>query len=295
MYYIYKFTNKITHKSYIGQTNNMQKRLNGHKSESFNPKTSGYWLPFHCAIRKYGIDNFDLDILEEIADGESQDYIDNRETYFINFYHSLLDENGYNISIGGQGCPKPPLSYEEKLNLSKLFKKEEIQDIQQRLINDEEYDDIEAIYTPRLKRTFLVNINTGVNYFNPDFNYPLKQHARSRFSKKEINEIKQRIKRGDVYSDIQKDYNIKSASFLSMINTGKYFYDKNEIYPLYSKQGSKEQNIKTVNGIIDDILNSTMSLAKIAQKWNRSYSTVKKINAGFAHKQEKLTYPLRRK
>lgn len=293
MNYIYKFTNKINGHCYIGQTNNLQKRYNGHKSESFNPKVSGYWLPLHCAIRKYGIDNFTYEVIEEIADGESQDFINEREKYFIQYYHSLKDENGYNVTLGGDGCPKPPLSYEEKLERSKLFTGEEIKDIQQRLINDEEYDDIEKIYAPKLKRTFLVNINTGTNFYNPDFNYPLKKNAKSKFSQKEIREIKNRIKSGEIYSSIQKDFNIKSAGFLSMINTGKYFYSDEDTYPLCNKGCRKQDNEEWVNGIIFDIINSNLSLSQIAGKWNKSYSTVKNINAGRSHKKEELKYPLR--
>lgn len=293
MTYIYKFTNKINGHCYIGQTNNLQKRYNGHKSESFNPKVSGYWLPLHCAIRKYGIDNFTYEVIEEIADGESQDFINEREKYFIQYYHSLKDENGYNVTLGGDGCPKPPLSYEEKLKRSKLFTGEEIKDIQQRLINDEEYDDIEKIYAPKLKRTFLVNINTGTNFYNPDFNYPLKKNAKSKFSQKEIREIKNRIKSGEIYSSIQKDFNIKSAGFLSMINTGKYFYSDEDTYPLCNKGCRKQDNEEWVNGIIFDIINSNLSLSQIAGKWNKSYSTVKNINAGRSHKKEELKYPLR--
>lgn len=293
MNYIYKFTNKINGHCYIGQTNNLQKRYNGHKSESFNPKVSGYWLPLHCAIRKYGIDNFTYEVIEEIADGESQDFVNEREKYFIQYYHSLKDENGYNVTLGGDGCPKPPLSYEEKLERSKLFTGEEIKDIQQRLINDEEYDDIEKIYAPKLKRTFLVNINTGTNFYNPDFNYPLKKNAKSKFSQKEIREIKNRIKSGEIYSSIQKDFNIKSAGFLSMINTGKYFYSDEDTYPLCNKGCRKQDNEEWVNGIIFDIINSNLSLSQIAGKWNKSYSTVKNINAGRSHKKEELKYPLR--
>lgn len=293
MNYIYKFTNKINGHCYIGQTNNLQKRYNGHKSESFNPKVSGYWLPLHCAIRKYGIDNFTYEVIEEIADGESQDFINEREKYFIQYYHSLKDENGYNVTLGGDGCPRPPLSYEEKLERSKLFTGEEIKDIQKRLINDEEYDDIEKIYAPKLKRTFLVNINTGTNFYNPDFNYPLKKNAKSKFSQKEIREIKNRIKSGEVYSSIQKDFNIKSAGFLSMINTGKYFYSDEDTYPLCNKGCRKQDNEEWVNGIIFDIINSNLSLSQIAGKWNKSYSTVKNINAGRSHKKEQLKYPLR--
>ena len=292
-HYIYKYTNKITGKSYIGQTNNLQKRFNGHKSEAFNPNASGYNLPFHIAIRKYGMDNFTYEVLEEISDGESQAFIDDREIYFIGYYHSLTTENGYNLTIGGEGCPKPSLTYEEKLERSKLFTGAEIQDIQQRLMNDEEYDDIEAIYAPRLKRTFLVNINTGTNFYNPKFDYPLKKHAKSRFSQREIKAIKERIKSGEKYASIQKDYDIQSAGYLSMINTGKYFFDPNETYPLCTKGGTKEENEKWVQGIIHDILETKSSLAEIARRWNKSYSTVKNINSGRSHKQPNLKYPLR--
>lgn len=293
MHYIYKFTNKINGKHYIGQTNNLQKRFNGHKSESFNQKASGYNLPFHSAIRKYGIENFSFETLEEIMDGESQGFINEREKYFINYYKSLTTENGYNLTVGGNGCSKMPLTYEEKLNRSKLFSKEEIVDIQNRLINDEEFDDIEKIYAPKLKRTFLVNINTGNNFFNPDFSYPLKPHSKSKFSQKEIRAIKDRIKKGDKYADIQKDFNIKSKGFLSMINTGKYFYSDEDSYPLCNKGCRKADNEKWVNGIIQDILNTNLSLIKIAKKWNKSYSTIKNINSGRSHKKENLKYPLR--
>ncbi len=293
MHYIYKYTNKINGKSYIGQTNNLQKRFNGHKSEAFNPNANGYNLPFHCAIRKYGIKNFTYDILEEIEDGESQGFIDDREIYFIGYYHSLISENGYNLTVGGEGCPKPPLTYEERLSRSKLFTRDEIKDIQKRLLNDEEFDDIEKIYKPKLKRTFLVNINTGTNFYNPDFNYPLKKNAKSKFSQKEIRAIKDRIKTGEKYSSIQKDFNIRSAGFLSMINTGKYFYSNEDNYPLCNKGSRKRDNEIWVNGIIKDILETKMSLSEIAKKWKKSYSTVKNINSGRSHEKENLKYPLR--
>ena len=292
MHYIYKYTNKINGKVYIGQTNNLQKRFNGHKSEAFNPKSKGYNLPFHCAIRKYGIKNFIYEVLEEIEDGESQDFINDREIFFIDFYHSLTTENGYNLTVGGDGCPKLPLTYEEKLSRSKLFTGDEIKDIQQRLLNDEEFDDIEEIYKPKLKRTFLVNINTGTNFYNPDFNYPLKKNARSKFSQKEIRAIKDRIKSGEKYSSIQKDFNIKSAGFLSMINTGKYFYSNEDTYPLCDKNRKAENEI-WINGIIKDILETKMSLSEIAKKWEKSYATIKNINSGRSHKKENLKYPLR--
>lgn len=292
MHYIYKYTNKITGKHYVGQTNNLQKRFNGHKSEAFNPKSPGYNLPFHIAIRKYGMENFSYDILEEIADGESQEFIDNREVYFIGYYHSLTTENGYNLTLGGDGCPKLPLTYEEKLQKSRLFTGKEIQDIQKRLINDEEYDDIEAIYAPKLKRTFLVNINTGTNFYNPNFSYPLKKNAKSKFSQKEIRAIKERIKSGEKYAIIQADYGIKSASFLSMINTGKYFHDDSDSYPLCSKTGSKPAG--WVAAIKKDLETTNLSFQELAKKHSISENTIYRINEGLSYKQITRNYPIRK-
>lgn len=205
----------------------------------------------------------------------------------------MTTQNGYNVTVGGSGSPKPPLTYKERLQKSRLFTGEEIQDIQQRLINDEEFEDIEAIYSPKLKRTFLVNINTGTNFFNPDFNYPLKKRAKSRFSKKEIQDIKTMIKQGVKYADIREKYNIQSSGFLSRINTGAYFYDPNESYPLNNKIGNRAQNEVWVDAIRQDILQTNLSLKAIAEKHDRSYSTVKNICAGRSHKKEGLNYPLR--
>ena len=121
-YIIYKITNLINGKIYIGK----------HKCDNLDDNYFGSGKRLWQAINKYGIENFNYEILEEIADGESQEFINEREKYFIQYYHSLKDELGYNVTIGGDGCPKPPLSYEEKLERSKLFNKEEIQDIQKR-------------------------------------------------------------------------------------------------------------------------------------------------------------------
>lgn len=54
IFYIYQYTNLINNKKYIGQTNNFQRRVNEHKSASFNPNSINYDDKLHQAIRKYG-------------------------------------------------------------------------------------------------------------------------------------------------------------------------------------------------------------------------------------------------
>lgn len=297
MKYIYKYQNKINGKIYIGQTNDIRKRKNGHKSAAYNLKSKDYNAPFHNAIRKYGIDNFSFEILEAISDNEIQNYVDEREKYYIEKYQSLISFNGYNVSQGGQGFSPIKKTYEQCIKSSRIFSPEEIEDIQQSLINNISFNAIIKKYSPRLTRTYLSNINCGINLKNPKLNYPLQNgnQFRSHFSPQEILEIKNRIKKGEIYRTIREDFDIKSDGFLSGINSGKYFYDKNETYPLFIKGCNKKANEVWVNQIINDLLNTDLTQNEIAQKYNKARSTVTKINNGRAHKKENLTYPLRKK
>lgn len=291
MYYIYRYVNKLNGKIYVGQTNNLDNKKREHKSDSYNPKSPGYNLPIHCAIRKYGLENFKLEVLERIDDCECQEYIDDREIFYIKECHSKVNEWGYNITDGGQGCRKRPLTYPELLEKSKLFSGDEIKDIQKSLIEDVDFDELMNKYAPRLKKSFLLNINCGLNFKNPDFDYPLKKYSKSRFSFKEIEEIKADIKTGMKYKEICDKWNIKSQGFISGVNSGKYFKDKINVYPLYNKQAKfKKKAMK----IIDDLLMTNKSQRQIAKDNGVCPTTVGKINKGLSHRIPNLNYPLRK-
>ena len=287
--FIYLYTNKINGHQYIGQTNNLQKRFNGHRSDSFNINSHSYNYPLHNAIRKYGIENFSFEVLES---GLTQEQANERERFWIKEKKTHISQGGYNITYGGDGHAVEKLSWEELKNKGKIFNGEEIEDIQNRLLKGEKYDDIINYYTPRLTRTFLSNINNGVNYKNPNLNYPLKKDfsGEGNFSKEEIKIIKEEIKSGLIYEEIKKRHGIKSSGFLSMINTGKYYFDPNEKYPLIVKGCADKSWIRNC---IYDILFSKDSLAKIAKKYNKSESTIRKLGQGVSNKQEYLIYPLR--
>lgn len=97
---IYKYTNNINHKVYIGQSINLEQRKSGHKSAAFNPNASDYNSQFHQAIRKYGWENFSYEVIAEISNEEySQKMLDDLEKYFIKYYDSY--KNGYNATEGG--------------------------------------------------------------------------------------------------------------------------------------------------------------------------------------------------
>lgn len=93
---IYKITNLINGKSYIGQSINIQKRFNAHKSIAFNPNDKNYDYPLYKAIRKYGIENFSFEILEVCDVSELND----KEIYYISKYNTY-GKFGYNQDSGG--------------------------------------------------------------------------------------------------------------------------------------------------------------------------------------------------
>ena len=102
---IYRFTNQINNKQYIGQSiNSKNERYNSHKSSYKNKNSSEYNSPLHRAFRKYGFENFTYEILaKDISD---IDTLNQLEIYYINQYNTLIP-NGYNVEVGGKNAPKP--------------------------------------------------------------------------------------------------------------------------------------------------------------------------------------------
>jgi len=94
---IYKITNAINNKSYIGQTTgSLSQRKRGHKSMALN----GSSLVIHRAIRKYGWDNFTWEILGKCG---SKEKLDEMEFYYIKqFKTHISHKQGYNLTFGGE-------------------------------------------------------------------------------------------------------------------------------------------------------------------------------------------------
>ena len=109
IYTIYKSTCKITGKSYVGFDSNWPKRQKVHKSAS---KKQDY--KFYRAIRKYGWDNFEWSILYQSTD--KQHTLNEMENHFICEYDSFT--NGYNSTLGGDGCFGLILSPEARKKIS---------------------------------------------------------------------------------------------------------------------------------------------------------------------------------
>lgn len=98
MYTIYKHTNTITNKSYIGLTKHtIKKRFNQHKKDAFRYRNGK--LPsfaFYNAIRKHGTTCWTSEVLEENLSYENANI---REQYYIKYFNTYA--KGYNSTIGG--------------------------------------------------------------------------------------------------------------------------------------------------------------------------------------------------
>lgn len=94
---LYKITNQINNKRYIGITFQKPpyKRWIGHKSKARN----GNSLPLYNAIRKYGEDNFEFEILFENVDEEMLYQL---EVEYIKRFKTQDIEYGYNLADGGK-------------------------------------------------------------------------------------------------------------------------------------------------------------------------------------------------
>lgn len=95
--WIYKITNIQNEKVYIGQTiRPIQQRFRRHINDAINNKLDTH---FARAIRKYGKESF---IIEEIDSATSQEELNEKERFWINYYNSI--ETGYNETDAISKC-----------------------------------------------------------------------------------------------------------------------------------------------------------------------------------------------
>jgi group I intron endonuclease len=92
---IYKVTNNLNGKVYIGQT---IRPLIVRWKQHCNPCNKNC-IALHRAIQKYGKENFSIQQIDIACD---RDELDKKEIYWINFYNSTNSEKGYNLRVGGE-------------------------------------------------------------------------------------------------------------------------------------------------------------------------------------------------
>ncbi len=108
---IYKIQNIENGKCYIGQSTNIHKRWAAHRNRWNKPSDHNYETPLYRAMRKYGIESFVFEVLEECDVSE----LSAKEIEYINRYNSFW--NGYNQTPGGDNSARAQISKEHILGI----------------------------------------------------------------------------------------------------------------------------------------------------------------------------------
>jgi group I intron endonuclease len=96
--FVYKYTNKVNGKIYIGIT---KRDIDTRHKEHIRNINDGYI--FHNALKKYGIDNFHLELIDIAKDYAE---LKEKEKLYIKQFNSYVrfpKSNGYNNTLGGEG------------------------------------------------------------------------------------------------------------------------------------------------------------------------------------------------
>lgn len=94
--FIYKVTNKVNGKIYVGKTStSIEKRWKNHVWTSKRATTTSI---LHHAIRKYGEECFEVTLLDEASTKEA---LNEKERFWISQLDARNDAIGYNIAVGG--------------------------------------------------------------------------------------------------------------------------------------------------------------------------------------------------
>lgn len=110
---IYKITNTINNKSYIGSAKNIRLRWKRHRHLIKHEKHHNKYLL--SAIKKYKFENFTWEVIEFVEDFNN---LIAREQYWLDFYKSYLREKGYNHSAVAASPLGVKHSAESRRNMS---------------------------------------------------------------------------------------------------------------------------------------------------------------------------------
>lgn len=267
--YVYKIENKINKKIYVGQTNNLDRRMQEHKHNERNNH------PIHNAIKKYGWENFEVSVLYYGVN------YNEKEKEYIKLYKSNRKEYGYNITAGGQD------SSGENNPQSKLSQSDVYQIISD-LKGNNSIECIAKKYRTTVKT--IRNINAGISWRIGSLQYPIRKRKLKILNNEEVKEIISLLKdANNSIEGIADMFNIKPYIVLN-INKGNTYRLDSEIYPI-REIGIPSRDIER---IVEMLEQENIPIKEIAEKFNKTLSQIYRINKGECWHNDSLKYPIRK-
>ena len=278
---IYKITNNINGKIYIGQSKNTQERWKSHCKPSRDNSV------IDKAINFYGKENFTLEIIES----EITNY-NEREIYWIKYYNCKVP-NGYNITDGGEN---PPVFYGTKHPNASIKDEQVLAQLVLELIDtNKSYSELAKTYGTN-KKTVL-GINNGTRYYNAAFSYPLRKRPNINgvLAEDDIDEIIEELKYSyETNTEIGRHYGVNEHTIRN-INAGRSHKRENVAYPIRNINAARSKvSYAQLMEIANLLQNTNLSINAIAKQYKIDWSTVQNINLGTSlYFRPELSYPLR--
>lgn len=215
---IYKITNLINNKVYIGQTIHPERRWTEHKQKAKHGQDK---FPIHLAINKYGEENFTFEIIEWTED------FNNEEKRLIKELNTICP-NGYNIGEGGENYVMYGEDNPRNItpnNVIPLI----IQDLKENKLSDRQ---IAKKYN--LTDKIIADINHGYSHRQENEKYPIRiKKGLQKLTLEQVNDIKKILETSMVsYQELANMYNVSKGT-IANINKGLTFKE-DRIYPIRS-------------------------------------------------------------
>lgn len=280
---IYKYVNLINGKIYIGQTRTILERRDNKHCNSHDDN-----MYFHKALKKYGRNNFSLEVVEENIPIEQ---LDEREQYWIEYFDSYYKHNkGYNLTKGGAwGTSAQQIFGNDVIQIKKLIMNSSLT-----------FQEIADKYNVSL--SCISDVNTGRTFLDTNLEYPLrKTYSRSEMNQEKASLIIKMLQETRFsQEEIARQLNVKPYT-VGQINRGKSSWCPTDLnYPLSSHEKKYTyQNIlckEDVLNIVYDLCFTNITQEQIGKKYGVAKNTIGDISRGLTWKEvtTNLIFPLRK-
>ena len=215
---IYKITNLLNNKVYIGQSIHPNRRWTEHKQKARHGQDK---FPIHLAINKYGEENFTFEIIEWTED------FNNEEKRLIKELNTICP-NGYNVGEGGENYVMYGENNPKNITPSNVVPLI-IQDLKENKLSDRQ---IAKKYN--LTDKIIADINHGYSHKQKNEQYPIRiKKGLQKLTLEQVDEIKKILETSMIsYQELANKYNV-SKSTIANINKGLTFKE-DRIYPIRS-------------------------------------------------------------